>query len=73
MPNKCSECKADLLDAQVSMHFRAVGTGSDDWPEFPVLAAICPNCGKMGLHLATPGQFKSWLESETKKARSAGG
>jgi len=68
--NKCPECKADMMDAQVSLHFRAVGTASDDWPEFPVLAAICSKCGRMDLHVATPGQFKQWLDSQNAKARA---
>ena len=49
------------------------GGESDDWSEGPVLAGICPKCGKMELHLATSRQFKQWLDSETKKARGAGG
>jgi hypothetical protein len=70
--NKCPECKADMMDAQVSLRLRAVGTASDDWPEFPVLAGICPNCGRMDLHMATPGQFKQWLDSQNAKARAGG-
>lgn len=62
----CPECKeeVELMDAQVAMNFRAVSTASDKWPEFPVIAGICPKCGRMDLHLATPGQFKQWLDSE---------
>jgi hypothetical protein len=68
---KCLECKADVevMDAQVSLHFRTVGTASDDWPEFPVIAGICPQCGRMELHLAMPGSFKEWLDSQKAKAR----
>lgn len=73
MANKCPDCKSDVIDAQVSMHFRAVGTGSDDWPEFPVLAGICPKCGRMDLHMATPGQFKQWLDSQNPNRARAGG
>lgn len=73
MANKCPDCKSDVMDAQVSMHFRAVGTGSDDWPEFPVLAGICPKCGGMDLHMATPGQFKQWLDSQNPNKAHAGG
>jgi hypothetical protein len=70
--SQCQECKTDMMDAQVSLHFRAVGTASDDWPEFPVLAGICPKCGRMDLRLALPGQFKEWLTSEKIKARVGG-
>jgi len=69
---KCPECIVDVMDAQVSLHFRAVGTGSNDWLEAPVIAGICPKCGRMELHLATPGQFKKWLDSQKAKARSDG-
>ncbi len=48
------------------------GTATDDWPEFPVLAEICSKCGRMDLHVATPGQFKQWLDSQNAKARAGG-
>ena len=72
MASKCRECNIELVDAQVSLEFRAVQTGSDEWPQFPVLAAICPKCGRMDLHLATPVQFKAWLDSQNSKARAVG-
>ena len=71
MAGECPECKVELTDAQVSLAFRAVHTGSDEWPEFPVLASICPKCGKMEFRLATPGNFNLWLDSENAKARVA--
>ena len=54
MARKCPECDVDVMDAQVAMHFRAVGTGSDEWPEAPVIAGICPKCGRMELHMLAP-------------------
>ena len=72
MANKCKECNADMMDAQVSLRFRAVGTASDDWPEFPVLAVICSKCGRMDLHMVAPGQFKQWLDSQKAKAQAGG-
>ncbi len=69
---KCPECIVDVMNAQVSLHFRAVETGSDDWLEAPVIAGICPKCGRMELHMATPGQFKIWLDSQKAKARAGG-
>ena len=69
---KCFDCNVDVMDAQVSMHFRAVGAGSDEWPEVPVLASICPKCGRMDLHMATPVQFKEWLDSQKAKAHAGG-
>jgi|SRR5712691_1148009 len=69
---KCPECIVDVMDAQVSLHFRAVGTGSNDWLEAPVIAGICPKCGRMELYMATPGQFKIWLDSQKAKARAGG-
>ncbi len=69
---KCPECIVDVMDSQVSLHFRAVGTGSDDWLEAPVIAGICPKCGRMELYMATPGQFKIWLDLQKAKARAGG-
>jgi hypothetical protein len=71
MPNKCPECKVDIMDAQVSLHFEAVFTGGNEWPEFPVLAGICPKCGRMELRMATPTQFKEWLDSQKPKSHAA--
>ena len=72
MARKCPECIVDVMDAQVSLHLRAIGTGSDDRLEAPVIAGICPKCGRVELHLATPGQFKLWLDLQKAKARSDG-
>ena len=72
MARKCPECIVDIIDAQVSLHFRAIGAGSDDWLEAPVIAGVSPKCGRMELHVATPGQFKIWLGSQKAKARSGG-
>jgi predicted RNA-binding Zn-ribbon protein involved in translation (DUF1610 family) len=70
---KCPECKeADVMDAQVSLHFRSLGMGSDKWQEFPVIAGVCPNCGRMELHMATSGQFKQCLDSQKGEARAGG-
>ncbi|MFZ0411597.1 MAG: hypothetical protein WA875_06030 [Candidatus Acidiferrales bacterium] len=69
--NKCPDCKLGLMTVQVAMHFNATGTGSNEWPEFPVLAGICPKCGRMDFALATPVQFKEWLDSEMAKSRAA--
>ena len=69
---KCPECIVDVMHAQVSLHFRAVETGSDDYLEAPVIAGICPKCGRMEFNMATPGQFKIWLDSQRTKARAGG-
>jgi hypothetical protein len=71
MATQCPECSVDVIDAQVSIPFRAVHTGSDDWPEFPVIAGVCPKCGRMELHLATPADFKRWLDSQNARAGGA--
>lgn len=60
------------MTAQVAMHFNATATGSNEWPEFPVIAGICPKCGRMNFALATPGQFKEWLDNEKDKSRKGG-
>ena len=39
--NECGDCNADVVVAQVSMHFTDIGP-SQAWPEFPVLAGIFP-------------------------------
>jgi hypothetical protein len=72
MSSKCPECTVDVMDVEVSLHFRAVGTGSDNWPEFPVIAGICPKCGRMDLHMATLGQFQQWLDSQKINVRASG-
>jgi hypothetical protein len=70
---KCPECKkADVMEAQVSLRFRSLGLGSDEWQEFPVIAGICLDCGRMELHMATSGQFKQWLDSQKGEARAGG-
>jgi len=71
--SKCPECNVDVMDSQVSLHFRAVSTGSDEWREFPVLAGVCPKCGRMDFHMATPAQFNEWLGSQKSKAHAGGG
>lgn len=65
MVTKCHDCKVDLVTAQVSFHFNTPTSTEDrdDWPTFPVLAGICPKCGWMDLHVATPKQFTKWLNS----------
>lgn len=60
---KCPACIVTVVDAQVSLNFRAL-SGGQEWHEFPVIAGICPKCGKMELHCATPQQLTSWLGSE---------
>ena len=57
MATKCSECKADMIEMQVSLHF-LVGT---EWSEVPVLAGICQDCGWMNFHAATPQQLMKRL------------
>lgn len=71
MPRQCIECKVDLMNSQVSFDFRAVETGSDEWQSFPLLAEICPKCGKMESHVLTPTQLKEWLDSQKPKVRTA--
>ncbi len=57
---RCDGCDVDLLDVQARMHFRALSAGQD-WVEFPVLATVCPKCGKMDLNVAVPVQFAKWV------------
>jgi hypothetical protein len=75
MPTQCPDCKVDLINAQVSLRFARIESTDDrdDWPSFPVLAGICPQCGRMDLHMATPQQFRQWLDSEKARAAAATG
>jgi hypothetical protein len=57
---KCDGCEVDVIDVQSKMAFRALQAG-EDWSEFPVLASVCPKCGKMDLHVAVPTQFAHWV------------
>ena len=57
---KCGECDVEVLDVQTKMHFCAFPAG-EDWEEFPVLASVCPKCGKMDLNVAVPAQFARWV------------
>jgi hypothetical protein len=69
MASKCPECKADVVGAQVSLRFNAMEATEDreDWPSFPVRAAICSKCGWMDLHMAKPRTFSKWLNLEKEK------
>lgn len=60
---KCQNCSLDLTDVQVTMNFLSLPAGQD-WVEFPVIAGVCVQCGKMDFHLATPQQFARWVESQ---------
>ena len=53
---KCDECEVDLIDVQSKMSFRALPAGGD-WSEFPVIANVCPKCGKIDFHVAVPAHF----------------
>jgi len=57
---KCDGCEVDVVDVQTKMAFRALPAG-EDWSEFPVLASVCPKCGKMDLRVAVPAQFAVWV------------
>jgi hypothetical protein len=57
---KCDGCEVDVIDVQTKMNFRAL-PAEKDWVEFPVLASICPKCGKMDLNVAVPVQFARWV------------
>jgi hypothetical protein len=57
---RCELCDVDVIDVQAKMHFRALAAGQD-WVEFPVLASVCPKCGKMELNVAVPAQFAQWI------------
>ena len=50
---------------QTKMNFRVLPAGQD-WVEFPVLASVCPKCGKMDLNVAVPAQFAHDPLEETK-------
>jgi hypothetical protein len=68
--SKCPNCNVEVMDAQVAMHFSAIGP-SQDWKEFPVLAGTCPECGKMELHAAMPQSLKEWLDSQKSATKAA--
>jgi uncharacterized protein (UPF0212 family) len=57
---RCGLCDVDVIDVQAKMHFRAL-PAEQDWVEFPVLASVCPKCGKMDLNVAVPAQFALWV------------
>jgi uncharacterized protein (UPF0212 family) len=57
---RCDGCDVDVLDVQTKMQFRAL-SAEQDWVEFPVLASVCPKCGKMELNVAVPAQFALWI------------
>ncbi len=57
---RCELCDVDAIDVQAKMHFRAL-PAEQDWVEFPVLASVCPKCGKMDLNVAVPAQFALWV------------
>jgi len=57
---RCELCDVDVIDVQAKMHFCALVAGQD-WVEFPVLASVCPKCGKMDLNVAVPAQFARWV------------
>ena len=57
---RCELCDVDVIDVQAKMHFRALPAGQD-WVQFPVLAGVCPKCGKMDLNVAVPAQFARWV------------
>jgi hypothetical protein len=56
----CDACDVEMIDVQTKMNFRALPAGQD-WVEFPVLASVCPKCGKMDLNVAVPAQFAQWV------------
>lgn len=51
---RCELCDVDVIDVQAKMYFRAL-PAEPGWVEFPVLASVCPKCGKMDLNVAVPG------------------
>ena len=53
---RCDGCDVDLIDLQTKMELRALSAG-EDWVELPVLASVCPKCGKMDLNMIVPAQF----------------
>jgi len=57
---RCESCDVEVMDVQTKMDFRALPAGQD-WTEFPVLASVCPKCGKMDLNVAVPIQFAKWV------------
>ena len=69
MATQCPVCKVDVMLAQVSLHFNV----GDEWPEVPVIAGICPECGHMDLQMATPRQFKQMLDDSQKTKAAAAG
>jgi hypothetical protein len=57
---KCDRCEIDVIDVQSKLAFRPLPIG-EDWSEFPVLASVCPKCGKMEFQVAVPTQFAHWV------------
>jgi len=57
---KCDGCEGDTVEVQTKMAFRALVAGAD-WSEVPVLATVCPKCGRMDFHVAVPTQFALWV------------
>jgi len=57
---RCESCDVEVMDVQTKMDFRALPAGQD-WTGFPVLASVCPKCGKMDLNVAVPIQFAKWV------------
>jgi hypothetical protein len=53
---RCPSCDVDLIEVQAKMNFRALSKG-EDWVELPILARVCPKCGKVDLNVAVPAQF----------------
>ena len=56
---RCDHCDVELVDVQTRLNFRALPAG-EDWVEFPVLAAVCPKCGRIDLNVAVPIHFAEW-------------
>jgi len=56
---KCDRCEVEVVEVQSKMAFRALPRG-EDWSELPVLASVCPKCGKLEFRMAVPTQFADW-------------
>lgn len=57
---RCDRCEVEAIDVQSKVAFRALAVG-EDWSEFPVLASVCPKCGRVELRVAAPTQFAHWV------------
>ena len=57
---RCDGCDVEVIDVRTKTDFRALPAGQD-WAEFPVMASVCPKCGRVELNVAVAIQFAKWV------------